>query len=641
MKLLEPFQLKNITLRNRIVMPPMDTDLSKKGFVSKKTLKYYEQRAKGGIGLIYIEGTYFDEYGKGTGNMLSIREDDKIEGLSKLASIIKKHGAATIIQLYHAGSQATSFFTGQQPVSPSGVRCELIYSISKEVPRALTIEEIKTIIKRYGEAAVRAEKAGFDGVEIHAAHGYLPGQFLSPYTNKRTDEYGGSLENRMRFLLEVFDEVKSKVSENFIISLRMNGSDYIEGGFEIEEATIVAKKMEEKGIDIISVSAGTYDSKIYLIPYMSRPKGVFIHLAAEIKKAVSKVPVIGVGRINDPIFAEKLLQDGKADLIAFGRQSIADPEFVNKIKNNKIDDIVKCIACLQCADKLMSITGGAIECAVNPNLLELESEIEKSPTPKKVLIVGTGPGGLYAAKLAKLRGHDVILIEKSSKIGGTLHLASAAPGKEEISSIIKYYEHKLKDLGVDIRFNTKISMDIVEEINPDIVILATGTIPVIPPIKGLDKIDYKTYIEVLTEKIPLGKRILVLGGGMVGIEVAELLGKDKEITLVEQLKLIGQNIYMLVRNAVVPEIEENPHIKILTSTRVEEIIGNKAICKQGDKIIEIEFDDFIVSAGLKSNKTIADQIKEKGINVIEIGDCKKPRKIGDAIKEAYKSVMKL
>jgi len=478
-------------------------------------------------------------------------------------------------------------------------------------------------------------------VEIHAAHGYLPGQFLSPYTNKRTDEYGGSLENRMRFLIEVFDEVKSKVGNDFIISLRLNGSDYMEGGFEIDEAKIVAKKMEEKGIDILNVSAGTYDSKIYLIPYMSRPKGVFINLAAEIKKSVTKVPVIGVGRINDPKFAEKLLQDGKADLIAFGRQSIADPEFANKIKNNKMDDIIQCIACLQCADKLMGMAGGGIECAVNPNLLELESEIEKSQTPKKILIVGAGPGGLYAAKLAKIRGHDVTLIEKSDKIGGALHLASAAPSKNEIVSLIKYYEHKLKELDVKIRFNTEITTDIVEELNPDIVILATGTIPIIPPIKGLNEIDYKTYIDVLTGEVSLGKKILVLGGGMVGIEVSELLGKDKEITLIEQLKLIGQNIYMLVRKEVIPEIEENPNIKILTNTRLEEIIGNKAICKQAEKTIEIEFDDFIVSAGLKPNKTIADELKDKGIKVVEIGDCKKPKKIGDAVKEAYKTIMKL
>ncbi len=640
MKLLEPFQIKNCKLRNRIVMPPMDTNFANpKGFVTDKTLNYYELRAKGGIGLIYIEGTYFDEYGKGTSNMLSIREDDKIEGLSKLAATIKKHGAATILQLYHAGSQATSLITGNQPVSASSVPCQLLYSMVKETPRPLTVEEIKQITKKYGDAAVRTEKAGFDGVEIHAAHGYLLGQFLSPYNNKRTDEYGGDLNNRMRFLLEVFDEIKSRVSKDFIISFRMNGRDYIEGGFDIDEAKIVAKTMEEKGVDIISVSAGAYDPKFILIPYMNEPRGIFTYLAADVKKATSKVPIIAVGRINDPQLAEQILNEEKADLIAFGRQSIADPGFANKVINNKSDDIIRCIACLHCSDSLMQM--GGIECAINPNIHELESEIEKSATPKKILIAGAGPGGLCAAKYASLRGHNVTLLEKNDKIGGALNLAKVAPGKEEISSIINYYNHKLKQLNIDLRLNTEISMNLIDELKPDIIILATGTIPEIPPIKGLDKIDYKTYIDVLEGKVPLGKRVTILGGGMTGIEVSELLAKDNEVTIIEQMKRIGANIIVSVANVIIPEIEANKNIKILKKTKVEEIIGNKAICSQKDKKIEVEFDDFIVSAGLKPNKTILDEIKEKGIKCKEIGDCKKPRKISDATKEAYKAVMKI
>lgn len=397
--------------------------------------------------------------------------------------------------------------------------------------------------------------------------------------------------------------------------------------------------MEQKGVDIISISAGTYDSKFITIPYMNEPRGVNVKFAAEVKKVVKKVPIIGVGRINDPILAEQLLKDKKADLIAFGRQCFADPELANKIENNKMNDIVQCIACLHCVDKLMS--QAPIECAINPNMFETESEIAISETPKKILIAGAGPGGLYAAKLAKLRGHEVTLIEKSDKIGGSLNLASIAPGKKEISILVDYYNNKIKELDIDLRLNTDISMEIIEEIQPDVVLLATGTIPIIPPIKGLDTIEYKTYINILDKNPPLGKKILILGGGMVGIEAAELLAKDKEITIIEQMSKIGLNVITVVANITIPEIRGNKNIKILIDTKIEEIIENKAICNQKNKTIEIEFDDLVVAAGATPNKTILNEIKEKGIEVKEIGDCKKPRKIVDAVKEAYKIVMEL
>ncbi|MHA1229807.1 MAG: oxidoreductase [Candidatus Helarchaeota archaeon] len=618
MKLLEPIKIKHLECRNRVAMPPMDTHFGNPdGTVSDKVIKYYELRARGGVGIIYVEGTAIHQLGKATMNMMKIDSDDKIEGFSKLASAIKRHG---------------------RPVSPSGIKNEFLFM---ENPRALTKEEIKQIVKYYGDSAVRAQKAGFDGVEIHAAHGYLINQFLSPKHNKRTDEYGGPLENRMRILVEVFDEIKSRVSDDLIISMRINGSDYVKGGFDIDEAKIVAKKMEEKGIDIINVSASTDETPDHLmIPYMTSPRGIHTKLSAEIKKVITKVPVIGVGRINDPDLAEQILQEGRADIVALGRQSICDPFFVNKVKEGRKDDIMKCIACNNCINALA--LQKEINCAFNPDIFIAESDIPKAKSPKTILIVGAGPGGLTAAKYAKLRGHNVILIEKKDKIGGNLHLAKAAPYKGEINNIIDYYNFKIKDLNIDLRLNTELSVKLVEEIKPDLLILATGSVPIVPEIEGLDSVDYKLFNEVLENKTEVGENVVIIGGGMVGIELAEfLVDKGKKVTIIEKLKRLGSNIDQMVSFVIMYYLEQEKNIKKYLNANVKKVSKNKLEFEIKGKSTEIEFDDLIISTGVKQYIPPIDEIHQKVPTIKKIGDCKKPRKIVDAVSEAYKLIMKL
>lgn len=620
-------------------MPPMDTHFGNPdGTVSEDTLKYYGLRSKGGVGLIIVEGTAIHQLGKATMQMMKIDADDKIAGFSELAKVIKDNGAVAMIQFMHAGSQTSQLFLGDRPVSPSGVKNSFLQA---ENPRALEKDEIREIIKYYGDAAERAQKAGFDGVEIHAAHGYLISQFLSPKHNKRDDEYGGSLENRMRILVDVYQEIKSRVGEALIIGMRINGSDYVDGGFDIEESKIVCKKMEELGIDIINVSASTDETPDHLmIPYMTSPRGIHTNLSAEIKKVIKKVPVIGVGRINDPEVAEKILQDGKADMVALGRQSICDPYFVKKIQEGRPDDIMKCIACNTCINNLA--LQKQIECAFNPDILNSEFEIEKVKDPKTILIAGAGPGGLTAAKYGKLRGHKVVLIEKMDTIGGTLNLANAAPYKKEINNIIDYYTHKIKDLNIDLRLNTELTPEIIEEIKPDLLILATGSKPIIPPIEGLDKVDYKIFDEVLREKPDLHKNVAVIGGGMVGIETSEfLVDKDKKVSIIEKMNKLGANIDQMVKFVIMHYLDQEEDINKYLKANVIKISEDKIIMEYQGKTMELPYDDLVISTGVESNLPEIEDLKNKVPKIKKIGDCKKPKKIVDATKGAYKVIMKL
>jgi len=649
MKLLEPLDIKlksgrTITLRNRIVMPPMDSNLGNTdGSVTEKVLNYYEQRAKGGTSLIVVEGTYVEIRGKQTTQMLGMYDDNKIEGLTKLANVIKKHGTVASIQMFHAGGQTSKILTGIEAVSASQMTdvmiSEALGGIVEKI-HPLTKEEIKEVVKNHGDAAERCKKAGFDGVEIHGAHGYIINQFLSPDINKRTDEYGGILENRMRFLIEIYNEVRSRVGDDFLITVRLNGSDYVDGGLEVDETIQIAKKMEELGANIISVSCGTHSSpKNPMIPYMSFDRAFNVERAEKVKNELKSTPVITVGRINTPNLANDILNKGKSDLIAVGRGLIADPEFVMKVKEER-QDIRTCIACNTCITYLMLLK--PIECAINPNLFGIEDDIEPAAEKKKVLIIGAGPGGIEAAKIAKLRGHDVLVIDKEDKIGGNLQIASVAPMKEEVTSLLTYYEQIIMNLGLNVKLNTSYSPQILDEFKPDYVVLASGSEPILPEIKGLKDVPYKMFSDVLRGDIPTGNNVAVIGGGMVGLEVAEYLeAKGKKVTVIEMLKKLGANVQEMVANVVIPEIQENGNISIHLKTKIEEVKGNKLIGTQKKKPIEIEFDDLIIATGAKPNDSLEADIKSKVPKLKKIGDCKKTRKIVDAVKDGYKVALKI
>ncbi|MHA2307861.1 MAG: oxidoreductase [Candidatus Heimdallarchaeaceae archaeon] len=634
MKLLEPFILNNIKIKNRIIMPAMDTNFSvEEGNVPDKLIEYYELRAKGGAGLIIVEAAYFDKIGAGTTTMLSIDSNKRIKKFNELVKVIKKHGAHCLIQIYHAGAQASSFMIGLQAVAPSAVPFEM----SGETPKPLTIKQISNIVKEYGNACLRAKKAGFDGVEIHAGHGYLLNQFFSLRTNKREDIYGSqSLENRTRAAVEVIREVRKKCGKEFIIGVRLNGSDYIPEGLEVDDVIQIAQLLEKEGVDLINITGGVFDSPRFpVVPYMNYPRGCFSDNAQLIKEAVEHTPVAVVGRINTPEIAEEILQKEKADLVSLGRALISDPYFPLKITENKKDYIRICIGCNTCLNQIM--TEQQVLCAINPNILKDDKEIEKAEKSLNILVVGSGPAGLEFSRIAKVRGHNVKIIERNSLIGGSLNYAKTAPMKKEVQNLIDYYKKIIGKLNIEVSLNTNFTADIIANYKPDTIVLATGVSPKVPKIEGLGKIKYSNYVNVLSGLIPKGQKVVVLGGEMIGIETAEFLScANKEVTIISDKKRLGTDLYSLVAKEVLPTIEEDDKIEILLETQIKEIKENEIIAQQNDKPVKINFDELVLTLAGPSTET-EDYSNAEVDRIFKIGDCKEvhPRKILDSVKEGY------
>jgi len=644
MKLLEPCRLKNITLRNRLVMPAMDTNFGDtEGYINPESYDYYELRARGGAGLIIVEAAYFIKRGAGTETMLCIDADERIPEFLPIVERIKKHGAAPLLQIYHAGLQSSSFMTGETPQAPSAVP----FQLSGEEPEPLTIEDIKMLVEGYAAAGRRAQAAGFVGVEIHAGHGYLLNQFLSKRTNLRDDEYGPqTLENRMRMHVEVLRAVRERCGEDFIICFRMNGSDYIAGGVEPAETAQVAARLEQEGVDLISITGGIFDSPGFpVVPYMNYPKGCFVDAAGTVKKALKKTPVIVVGRINTVEFAEQVLQAGLADFIAMGRPLIADPSVGRKLAAGRPETIRVCISCNYCVDRIL--TENRVACAINPDILKDDEDLDPAPAPKRVLIVGSGPAGLEAARICRLRGHQVLLIEKLNQIGGQLQEASVAPMKAELGNLVRYHEQMLQDLTVEVRLGAPFTMNMIDRHRPEVVILATGSVPYVPDIEGLQDRAYYTFDKILFNRIvPPGERVVIIGGGAIGLEVAETLSiLGKKVTIIEMLKNLAAEVEALVRKEIVPLIESDENITILTRTKVEAVHDGFVVAASSDgRRIEVPYNDLVIATGVTPHCDI--DVAELGKRVSEvhlIGDCgrKRARNIREAVLEAYNTCINI
>jgi 2,4-dienoyl-CoA reductase-like NADH-dependent reductase (Old Yellow Enzyme family)/thioredoxin reductase len=631
----EPYQLRGLNLKNRLVSAPCERNFANiDGSVTQRYIDFVVERAKGGIGLINVESIYIDPVGRGHIRQLGIYDDTLIPGFKRMTDAVHEHGTKIATHLMHCGRETSSYITGFQPVAPSNVPCKVLSG--GDIPRELTVDEIRRLIEAFGDAARRSIEAGFDLIEIHGAHGYLINQFLSPYTNKRDDAYGGTFEKRMRFPLEIVAKVRSIVGEDVPVSYRMSADEKIDGGLTIDDSVIFSQALEKAGIDLIDVSAGIYESVIWIAQPMAFGRGCLVELGEKIKQNVN-IPVCVVGRINHPEVAEEILASGKADFIALGRALHADPYWPRKAKEGRVEDIRICPACMDCSDQLA--TNLPISCAINPEVgREAELAIRPAVKKKKVLVVGSGPAGMESARVADLRGHQVILCEKEHRMGGQLYYATKAPHKKEFGEVIRFLERQLDKSNVDVRLGTEVTPALIEEIDPDAVIVATGARPAIPFTPGIEKSHVYTALDILNQDfMPTGKTA-VLGAGLIGLETALfLIGNNvSPVIIIEPTDNVGGNVGLrsgwIVRNSVT----NCSGIDVRTRTTVEEIKDHSLVLQKEGKFEELEVNNVVIATGMRNNNELMEALRANKLveEIYSVGDCNLPRTVRLAMEEA-------
>ena len=633
-------KIGTLTLKNRIVMAPVDTNFADyEGKVSEKMLAYYEMRARGGVGMIIVENSQVEgPRGKHTVRQLCVSDDRFIPGLKRLAFAIHKHQIPAVLQLHHAGRQTTREFTGGlQPVAPSAIPCKHL----KETPRALMLDEIEEIENRFTKAAIRAKTAGFDGIELHGAHGYLIGQFMSPYTNHREDAYGGDFEGRMRFPLRIIEKIRDAVGEDFPILFRLSADEFVEGGIKLEEAKRIAVRLEEAGIDALHVSAGIYESLMTILEPMSYKEGWRVYLAKEIKKLVS-VPVITVGNIRYPDTVEEILSKGDADFVALGRALIADPEWPLKAKEGRTKEIRYCISCNEgcLGNRLTDYIG----CSINPEVgRENRLGKKKKPvTPRHVTVVGAGPAGITAALQADKMGHQVVLFERNPWIGGQLRLFASMPTKHRISDLLNFFEYQLQNSKVDVRLGTE--FDPQDPGTPlDVVVIATGSVPSIPILPGIKDDRIITPVQCLDGQCPKGNEdVLVVGGGVTGCELALFLKSlGNRVILIEKEDQLAGDLEEISRMDLLKRMA-GEKLQVFLRMSLREITEEGAILADGEgKKFMVKPTKIVLAMGNHAQAILRRRLKGKANRLFVIGDAKEPRTIYYAIHDAYKAVLSI
>ena len=658
MKLFKPIKIGKLELKNRIAMPAVHHCYTPDGFVNERLIKYYEARARGGVGLITVGGCSIDQVGMGP-MMIGLHDDKFVDGLKELTGAIKSSGAAVAAQLYQAGRYTHSMMTGGiQPVAPSAIASRL----TRETPREMTLEDIETVLESYGQAARRAKEAGFDAVEVLASAGYLICQFLSPITNERSDQYGGSWENRTRFGREVIERIRSAVGPDFPVIIRISGHDFMPDGNTNREAALFAVELEKAGVDCINVTGGWHESRVPQITG-ELPRGGFAYLARGIKEAVN-IPVIASNRINDPLVAEEILQHRFADMVNMGRPLIADPELPNKAREGKFGSIRRCIACNQgCLD--MVFTMQDVHCTANPAAgREYQLDIKPAGDAKKVLIIGGGPAGLEAARMAAARGHNVSLWEKGRHLGGHLRYCAMPPGKDDFMTLVEYYEHELARFGVEIVLNREASADEVAAEKADVVILATGAKGAKPPFPVKEGIEVVSPLQVLDGSVIPGENVVIVGGGSVGCETAvktaemgtisaetlkflmendaetperlkEMLNQgNRNVTLVEMDKGIGRDIGISTRWVVIKCIRRLG-IRVMDQYMVKEINNDGVLVEKDGEETLLPADTVVLAVGAAANNPLQEALEGKVKELHVIGDAVTPRKLTEAIREGF------
>jgi 2,4-dienoyl-CoA reductase-like NADH-dependent reductase (Old Yellow Enzyme family)/thioredoxin reductase len=629
-KLFTPFAIKNIRLKNRIVMPALASFLIRdNGGISDAAVEHYRRRAGGGPAMVIMEACAVSPEGVVAPHQAVIYDDCFIDGLARIARAIKEEGAVPAVQIHHGGRQTSAKVINRKPLAPSPLPCP---TIRGEV-EPLTVDGIQQLVQKFGDAADRAHQAGFELIEIHGAHGYLVNQFLSRFSNIREDEYGKDVAGRTRFAKEIVAEVRQRVGEDFPISFKISAEEYVESGLTTKESIEILKILVPAGVDVIQVSAGNDVTAEWICQPMFMKQACLVESASQVKKALD-VPVMAVGRINEPRIADEIIRQRKADLVCIGRGLLADPEMPRKAQEGRLDEIRTCIACNTCMQSIFK--RGRIECLVNP-MLGREKEMAFIPTqnPKKVMVVGGGPGGLNVAWVAAKRGHDVHVYEKRRELGGQLVPGSTPGHKAELRSLIRFQEKQAELFGVKCHLNHEVQAEDIEAFKPDVLILATGSLPALPQVAGIDKNIVLTYEDVLDGDPPPYKTVVIIGGGATGLELALHLTEYGCIpTVIEMLPKIGSGLEAMTKKIILQRLKEK-NVRILTNTKLSKIedTGVEVVAKNDGRHF-IEAEKVVIAIGTRPDTRLYDKIKSLGYDIHQVGDCLEPRNAKEAIYES-------
>ncbi|MGD8983255.1 MAG: FAD-dependent oxidoreductase [Desulfobacteraceae bacterium] len=664
-KLFEPITINTLQVKNRIVMPSMALAYTRDYALNETYKAFYRERAKGGVGLMTIGPVGIDT--KGSAPLtLGLFDNKYIEPLKAfIEELHRQTDVKVATQLFHMGRYAFSIFTGMPPIAPSAIPSKL----TGETPREMTGEDIEEVKEAYAQSARRAKEAGFDLIEILACTGYLISQFLSPLTNRRTDEYGGAIENRMRFGLEVIRKVREAVGDDVPVGLRIAGNDFMEGGHTNIESALFAAEAEKAGVDAINVTGGWHETNV---PQLTTnvPAAGFLYLARGIKEKVG-IPVFASNRLGNPFVAEKALRSGACDMICWGRPLLADPELPKKVKEGRLNEIIPCISCNQgCFDAIFSAS--PVTCILNPRTgREKDREVKRAKVPREVWVAGGGPAGMEFALTAAERGHDVTLYEKESHLGGQVNLAKAPPGKAEFDNVIESMKHRMEQQGVKVRLNTRLTPGMVKKSKPHVLVVASGAKPIEMDVPGFEKPHVVSAWHVLMDKVPhIGENVVVVGGSATGCETAQFIASmgtpasdtftflmyhsaedpefatkllhnaGRRITVIDMVPRFANNVGRTARWSLIKALRLLG-VELRTKTKLLEITDDAVVVETEKGKASLKADTVVMAVGVLPDDELIREVKKDGIKVIPIGDAKKPRKMTEAIWEGFEEALKI